>query len=76
MAEQGFSLIWNYLCKSGTSDALVINGISKRSFALSFMHDLVSNSINHQPGQGVFQARHKLSAEETPSEYSIQFHLK
>jgi len=54
----------------------VINGISKRSFALSFMRDLVSNSINHQPGQGVFQARHKLSAEETPSEYSIQFHLK
>jgi hypothetical protein len=40
------------------------------------MRDLVSNSINHQPGQGVFQARHKLSAEETPSEYSIQFHLK
>ena len=37
------------------------------------MRDLVSNSINHQPGQGVFQARHKLSAEETPSEYSIQF---
>ena len=51
----------------------MINGISKRSFALSFMRDLVSNSINHQPGQGVFQARHKLSTEETPSEYSIQF---
>ena len=37
------------------------------------MRDLVSNSINHQPGQGVFQARHKLSSEETPSEYAIQF---
>ena len=51
------------------------NGSGKSNFisALSFMKDLVSNSINHQPGQGVFQARHKLSAEETPSEYSIQF---
>ena len=51
------------------------NGSGKSNFisALSFMRDMVSNSINHQPGQGVFQARHKLSAEETPSEYSIQF---
>lgn len=51
------------------------NGSGKSNFisALSFMRDLVSNSINHQPGQGVFQARHKLSAEEMPSEYSIQF---
>lgn len=51
------------------------NGSGKSNFisALSFMKDLVSNSINHQPGQGVFQARHKLSEEETPSEYSIQF---
>lgn len=37
------------------------------------MRDLVGNSINHQPGQGVFQAPHKLSVEGTPSEYSIQF---
>lgn len=51
------------------------NGSGKSNFisALSFMRDLVSNSINHQPGQGVFQARHKLSSEETPSEYDIQF---
>lgn len=51
------------------------NGSGKSNFisALSFMRDLVSNSINHQPGQGVFQARHKLSVEEAPSEYSIQF---
>ncbi len=51
------------------------NGSGKSNFisALLFMRDLVSNSINHQPGQGVFQARHKLSTEETPSEYSIQF---
>ena len=51
------------------------NGSGKSNFinALSFMRDLVSNSINHQPGQGVFQARHKLSAKETPSEYNVQF---
>lgn len=51
------------------------NGSGKSNFisALSFMCNLVSNSINYQPGQIVFQARHKLSTEETPSEYSIQF---
>lgn len=51
------------------------NGSGKSNFitALSFMRELVGNSINHQPGQGVFQAPHKLSTEETPSEYSIQF---
>lgn len=51
------------------------NGSGKSNFisALAFMCDLVSNSINHQPGQGVFQVCHKLSTEETPSEYSIQF---
>ena len=51
------------------------NGSGKSNFisALSFVRDLVSNSINHQPGQGVFQACHKLSSEDTPSEYSIQF---
>lgn len=51
------------------------NGSGKSNFinALSFMRDLVSNSINHQPGQGIFQAPHKLCAKETPSNYSIQF---
>lgn len=51
------------------------NGSGKSNFinALAFMRDLVSNSINHQPGQGVFQAPHKLNTEEAPSEYSIQF---
>lgn len=51
------------------------NGSGKSNFinALAFMCDLVNNSINHQPGQEVFQARHKLSTEEMPSEYSIQF---
>lgn len=51
------------------------NGSGKSNFisALSFMRDLVSNSIHHQPGQGIFQAPHKLSVKEAPSEYSIQF---
>lgn len=51
------------------------NGSGKSNFisALAFMRELVSNSIHHQPGQMVFQARHKLNAEETPSEYNIQF---
>ncbi len=51
------------------------NGSGKSNFisALSFMRDLVANSINHQPGQGVFQSPHKLCTEETPSEYSMQF---
>lgn len=51
------------------------NGSGKSNFidALAFMRGLVSNSINYQPGQAVFQARHKLTAEETPSEYRIQF---
>ena len=37
------------------------------------MCELVNSSINYQPGQEVFQACHKLSTMETPSEYSIQF---
>ena len=38
------------------------NGSGKSNFisALLFMRDLVSSSINYQPGQEVFQARHKL----------------
>lgn len=34
------------------------NGSGKSNFisALAFMCDLVSNSINHQPGQGVFKS--------------------
>ena len=51
------------------------NGSGKSNFisALLFMCDLVSNSINYQPGQGIFQVRHKLSAEDSSSRYSIQF---
>ena len=51
------------------------NGSGKSNFinALSFMANMVSDSINYQPGQKVFQACHKLCTEETPSEYGIQF---
>lgn len=51
------------------------NGSGKSNFinALSFMCNLVRNSINYQPGQGVRQVPHKLCGEETPSEYNIQF---
>ncbi|MGM9948321.1 AAA family ATPase [Floccifex sp.] len=51
------------------------NGSGKSNFinALYFMCDLVRNSINHQPGQKVFQACHKLSNDQMPSEYNIQF---
>lgn len=51
------------------------NGSGKSNFinALAFMCELVNSSINYQPGQDVFQACHKLSTRETPSEYSIQF---
>lgn len=51
------------------------NGSGKSNFisALLFMRNIVSNSINYQPGQGIAQVRHKLCTTETPSEYSIQF---
>lgn len=51
------------------------NGSGKSNFisALAFMRNLVSDSIKHQPGQGVFQAPHKLNSHDVPSEYNIQF---
>lgn len=51
------------------------NGSGKSNFlsSIGFMHDLVANSMNHQPGQGIFQASHKLSNPTTPSKYTIQF---
>lgn len=51
------------------------NGSGKSNFlsALEFMRNLVCNSISHQPGQGIFQAPHKLCDLKTPSEYAIQF---
>ena len=51
------------------------NGSGKSNFlnALEFVRNLVSGSINHQPGQGIFQAPHKLSSKSEPTEYTIQF---
>lgn len=51
------------------------NGSGKSNFisALEFMRNLVSDSIKHQPGQGIFQAPHKLNSNNVPSEYDIQF---
>lgn len=51
------------------------NGSGKSNFlnSIGFMKNLVVNSINHQPGQGIFQAPHKLADPEQPSEFSIQF---
>lgn len=51
------------------------NGSGKSNFlsAIEFMKSLVCMSINHQPGQGIFQSRHKLCEPNEPSKYSIQF---
>lgn len=51
------------------------NGSGKSNFidAISFVKNLVINSINHQPGQGVRQTPHKLAGFETESTYKIQF---
>lgn len=51
------------------------NGSGKSNFidAISFVKKLVSNSINHQPGQGILQVPHKLDGYERKSNYKIQF---
>lgn len=51
------------------------NGSGKSNFvnAIKFMQGLVLNSINHQPGELIYQSPHKMSAVDTPSEFSIQF---
>lgn len=51
------------------------NGSGKSNFinAISFVKDLVISSMNYQPGEDVFQAPHKLSKNDDPSSYSIQF---
>ena len=51
------------------------NGSGKSNFidAISFVKSLVSNSINHQPGQGILQVPHKLDGYERESNYKIQF---
>ena len=54
------------------------NGSGKSNFidAITFMKNLVMNSINHQPGQGIRQLPHKLEGFEKESSYRIQFVTK
>lgn len=54
------------------------NGSGKSNFinAIGFAKALVENSMNHQPGSGIFQAPHKLSDPDDPSFYDIQFVTK
>ncbi len=51
------------------------NGSGKSNFidAISFVKNLVTNSINHQPGQGIRQTSHKLEGIDSSSSYSLQF---
>lgn len=51
------------------------NGSGKSNFidAIAFVKNLVSNSINYQPGQGILQVPHKLDGYERKSNYKIQF---
>lgn len=54
------------------------NGSGKSNFidAISFVKNLVMNSINHQPGQGIRQLPHKLEGFDKESSYKIQFITK
>lgn len=51
------------------------NGAGKSNFidALTFLKNLVMNSVNHQPGQGIHQIPHKLDGFNKASSYRIQF---
>ena len=51
------------------------NGSGKSNFidAISFVKELVTNSINHQQGQGILQTPHKLDGFNKESTYRIQF---
>ena len=51
------------------------NGSGKSNFldAISFVKNLVLNSIHHQPGQGIRQVPFKTEGYEVPSVYKIQF---
>lgn len=51
------------------------NGSGKSNFvdAISFVKDLVVNSIRNQPGEGILQVPHKLEGYENESKYKIQF---
>ena len=54
------------------------NGSGQSNFidAISFVKNLVVNSITHQPGQGIRQIPHKLSELGSESTYQVQFVIK
>ena len=54
------------------------NGSGKSNFidAISFVKNLVINSINHQTGQGIRQLPHKLIGMEKESKYQVHFIVK
>lgn len=54
------------------------NGSGKSNFidAISFVKNLVINSINHQPGEGIRQIPHKLLGSQKESQYQIHFVTK
>lgn len=54
------------------------NGSGKSNFidAISFVKNLIVNSITLQPGQGIKQNPHKLNGYDTESTYKIQFVTK
>ena len=54
------------------------NGSGKSNFinAITFIKQLVMNSINYQPGYGIPQVPHKLEGYEKESSYKIQFITK
>lgn len=51
------------------------NGSGKSNFvdAISFVIELVTESIHYQPGQGILQTPHKLEGHEKESSYKVQF---
>ena len=51
------------------------NGSGKSNFidAISFVKNLVMNSIMYQPGQGIRQIPHKLKGVENESTYQVHF---
>ena len=51
------------------------NGSGKGNFvdAIRFVKNLIINSVNLQPGQGILQNPHKLSGPDAESKYAIQF---
>lgn len=54
------------------------NGSGKSNFidAISFVKNLVMNSVTHQPGQGIRQIPHKLEGVGKESTYQVQFVAK